>query len=100
MHARVCSNQCYKKGRLGCTSSCHGCPALHRRTGRLAPHDNPSPAEGHRICPDLTSNHLQSFSSIPLSCSIVLPGLKTTTHGEHCASGKQNEHTCSLYPIH
>ena len=33
-------------------------------------------------------------------CSIVLSGLKTTTHGEHCASGKQNEHTCSLYLIH
>ena len=50
--------------------------------------------------PDLTSNHLQSFSSIPLSCSIVLSGLKTTTDGKHCASGKQNEHTCSLYLIH
>ena len=67
MHACVCSNQCYKKGRLVCTSSCHGCPALHRRTGPLAPHDNHSLAEGHRFCPNLTSNHLQSFSSSPLS---------------------------------
>ena len=67
MHACVCSNQCYKKGRLVCTSSCHGCPALHRRTGPLAPHDNHSLAEGHRFCPNLTSNHLQSLSSIPLS---------------------------------
>ena len=29
-----------------CESSCHSCPALHRRTGPLAPHDNHSLAEG------------------------------------------------------
>ena len=37
MHMCVCSNQCYKKRRLVCKSSCHGCPALHRRTGPVAP---------------------------------------------------------------
>ena len=31
----------------GCKSSCHSCPALHRRTGPLAPRDNHSLAEGH-----------------------------------------------------
>ena len=66
MHACVCTNQCYKKGRLVCTSSCHGCPTLHRRTRPLAPHDNHSLAEGHRFFPNLTSNHLQSFLSSPL----------------------------------
>ena len=30
-----------------CKSSCHSCPALHRRTGPLAPRDNHSLAEGH-----------------------------------------------------
>ena len=31
----------------GCKSSCHSCPALHRRTGPLAPRDNHSLAQGH-----------------------------------------------------
>ena len=31
----------------GCKSSCHSCPALHRRTGPLAPRDSHSLAEGH-----------------------------------------------------
>ena len=31
----------------GCNSSCHNFPALHRRTGPLAPRDNHSLAEGH-----------------------------------------------------
>ena len=30
-----------------CENSCHSCPALHRRTGPLAPRDNHSLAEGH-----------------------------------------------------
>ena len=41
-----------------CKSGCHGCPALHRRTGPLAPHDNHSLAEGHRFGPTLASNLL------------------------------------------
>ena len=49
---------CYKKGGLVCKSGCHGCPALHRRTGPLAPHDNHSLAEGHRFGPTLASNLL------------------------------------------
>ena len=47
-----------QKGRLVCKSGCHGCPALHRRTGPLAPHDNHSLAEGHRLCSYLASIHL------------------------------------------
>ena len=38
-----------------CKSGCHGCPALHRRTGPLAPHDNHALAEGHRFGPALAS---------------------------------------------
>ena len=34
-----------KKGRLVCKSSCHGCPALHRRTGPVIPRDYHSLAE-------------------------------------------------------
>ena len=41
-----------------CKSGCHGCPALHRRTGPLAPHDNHSLVEGHRFGPTLASNLL------------------------------------------
>ena len=47
-----------QKGRLACKSGCHGCPALHRRIGPLAPHDNLSLAKGHHFCPSLASNHL------------------------------------------
>ena len=61
MHACVCSNQCYKKGRLVCKSSCHGCPTLHRRTGPVDPPDNHSLAEGHQFCPNLTRNHHAIF---------------------------------------
>ena len=53
----VHSSLSYKMG-LVCKSGCHGCPALHRRTGPLAPNDNHSLAEGHRCCPTLASNHL------------------------------------------
>ena len=49
---------CYQKGRLACKSGCHGCAALHCRTGPLAPHDTHSLAEGHRFCLNLASNHL------------------------------------------
>ena len=41
-----------------CKSGCHGCPALLRRTGPLAPHDNHSLVEGHRFGPTLASNLL------------------------------------------
>ena len=56
----VLSCPCFNMG-LVCKSGCHGCPALHRRTGPLAPHDNHSLAEGHRCCPILASN-------LPLCC--------------------------------
>ena len=36
----------------GCKSSCHSCPALHHRTGPLAPRDNHSLAEGHWFVTD------------------------------------------------
>ena len=42
-----------QKGWLCCKSSCHGCPALHRRAGPLAPRDNHSLAEGHFFFPPL-----------------------------------------------
>ena len=51
MHKCVCSSQRNKKGWLCCKSSCHGCPALHRRAGPLAPRDNHSLAEGHLFFP-------------------------------------------------
>ena len=36
-----------QKGWLCRESSCHSCPALHRKAGPLAPRDNHSLAEGH-----------------------------------------------------
>ena len=35
-----------------CKRSCHSCPALHRRTGPLAPCDSHSLAEGHQCFTD------------------------------------------------
>ena len=55
-----------EKGRLVCKSSCHSCPALHRKAGPVAPRDNHSLAEGHLFSPNLTSNHLAICSWIPL----------------------------------
>ena len=51
----------YKKRGVVCKSGCHGCPALHRKTGPLAPHVNHSLAERHRFGPTLASN-------LPLCC--------------------------------
>ena len=61
MHQSVCSNQCNKKGRLCCKSGCHGCPALHGRTGPVVPSDNHCLAEGHLFCPNLTPNQRAIF---------------------------------------
>ena len=49
----VCSTQRNKKGGCAVKSSCHGCPALHRRAGPLAALDNHSLAEGHFFFPPL-----------------------------------------------
>ena len=51
MHKCVCSSQCNKKGGCAVRESCHGCPALHRRAGPLAPRDNHSLAEGYLSFP-------------------------------------------------
>ena len=32
-----------------CDSRCHGCRALHRKAGRVAPRDNHSQAKGHLL---------------------------------------------------
>ena len=36
----------------GCKSSCHSCPALHRKTRPLAPRDNHALAKGHGFFAD------------------------------------------------
>ena len=51
----------------GCKSSCHSCPALHRRTGPLAPRDNHSLAEGHLF---LQSTALPMVSSASVRCVV------------------------------
>ena len=48
-----------------CESSCHGCPALHRRTGPLAPLDNQTLAEGHWFYSD------GCFESTALTLSVA-----------------------------
>ena len=79
MHKCVCSNQCKKKGWLCCKSSCHGCSALHRRAGPVAPRDNHSLAEGHLFSPNLISNHMQSVYSSPQS---FVSAARRVVHGD------------------
>ena len=50
-----------------CESSCHSCPALHRRTGPVAPRDNPSLAEGHRFCSDRCFRSTAPTLAVPCS---------------------------------
>ena len=85
MHACVCSNQCYIKGRLVCRSSCHSCPALHCRTGPVAPRDNHSLVGRHQFSPNITSNHLAIFESIPLLHVCASPRLVYGNTRQECA---------------
>ena len=50
-----------------CQSSCHGCPALHRRTGPLAPRDNHTLAKGHWFCSDRSSQSTAPTLAVPCS---------------------------------
>ena len=50
-----------------CESSCHSCPALHRRTGPVAPRDNPSLAEGHWFCSDRCFSSTAPTLAVPCS---------------------------------
>ena len=49
-----------------CESSCHSCPALHRRTIPLTPRDNHTLAEAHWFCSD------RCFQSTALT--LAVPG--------------------------
>ena len=51
----------------GSKSSCHSCPALHRRTGPLAPRDNHSLAEGHSFFTDACLLSTAVTRSVPCS---------------------------------
>ena len=59
----------------GCKSSCHSCPALHRRTGPLAPRDNHSLAEGHWFFTDYCL--LSTALTLSVPCK---PGLEKTAY--------------------
>ena len=50
-----------------CESSYHSCPALHRRTGPVAPRDNHSLTKGHLFCPDHC--FLSAASALAVPCS-------------------------------
>ena len=50
-----------------CESSCNSCPALHRRTGPLAPRDNHSLAEGHWFYSDNCFQSTALTLSVPCS---------------------------------
>ena len=69
----------------GCKSSCHSCPALHRRTGPLAPRDNNSLAEGHWFCTDdcLLSTALTLF--VPCSPMPMVSGVDQVAAYQFCS---------------
>ena len=79
----------------GCKSMCHSCPALHCRTGPLAPPNNHSLAEGHCFFTDhcLLSTALTlsvPYSPMPMVSSVDQVGAYQV--GSHPASVCLNEH--------
>ena len=50
-----------------CKSSCHSCPALHRRIGPLAPRDNHTLAKGHWFCSDRCLQSTAPTLAVPRS---------------------------------
>ena len=77
-----------------CKSSCHGCPALHRRTGPVAPRDNHSLAEGHLFFSLISSLIICNPSNLALYRLLaLLQDSFTETRDEQCACCIRDEHT-------
>ena len=73
-----------------CESSCHSCPALHRRTGPLAPRDNHTLAEGHWYCSD------RCFQSTALTLAVPCSPMPMVTNVSQVAAYQVCSHPASV----
>ena len=73
-----------------CKSSCHSCPALHRRTGPLAPRDNYSLAEGHWFFTD------HCLLSTALTLSLPCSPMPTVSSVDQVAAYQVCSHQASV----
>ena len=67
-----------------CKSSCHSCPALHGRTGPLAPRDNRSLAEGHWFFTDHCLLSTALTLSVPCSLLPMVPSVDQVAAYQVC----------------
>ena len=77
-----------------CESSCHSCPALHRRTGPLAPRDNHTLAEGHWFYSDYR------FQSTALTLSVPCSPMPMVSRVNQVAAYQICSHPASVRPVH
>ena len=68
-----------------CKSSCHSCPALHRKTGPLAPCDNHSLAEGHWFFTDHCLLSTALTLSVPCSPMPMVTSLDQVAAYQVCS---------------
>ena len=68
-----------------CHSSCHSCPALHRKTGPLAPRDNHSLAEGHWFFTDHCLLSTALTLSVPCSPMPMVSSLDQVAAYQVCS---------------
>ena len=76
-----------------CASSCHSCPALHCRTGPLAPRDNHTLAEGHWFYSDHCYKSTALTLSVPCSPMPKNSGLNQVAAYQVCS------HPASVYLV-
>ena len=82
------ANQSTKKEKLVCESCCHGCPALHRRAGPVAPGDNHSLAEGHLLRVDARVAKPASLLNVARIKPEIQPKPDLARHQERAKDGK------------
>ena len=71
-----------------CESGCHGCPALHRRAGPVAPRDNHSLAEGYLLRIDAPVAKPVSLLNLARIQPEIQPKPDLAGHQERAKDGK------------
>ena len=82
------ANQSTKKEKLVCESGGHGCPALHRRAGPVAPRDNLSLADGHLLRVDARVAKPVSLLNLARILSEIQPKPDLAGHQERAKDDK------------
>ena len=82
------ANQSTKKEKLVCESGCHGCPALHRGAGPVAPRHIHSLAEGHLLRVDARVAKPVSLLNLARIQPEIQPKPELARHQERAKDGK------------